>query len=51
MVSLIKTQWDLTSFFSRPVAIGLAVANVLLIGAMIWLRWRQSRVRAMVEQE
>jgi putative tricarboxylic transport membrane protein len=51
MVSLIKTQWDLTSFFSRPVAIGLAVANVLLVAAMIWLRWRQGRMRPMLEQE
>ncbi len=43
MVSLIKTHWDLTAFFSRPVALGLALANLLLVLGMLYLRARQAR--------
>jgi putative tricarboxylic transport membrane protein len=43
VVSMIKTQWDLLSFFRRPVAVGLAVANVVLVVAVAWYRWRQGR--------
>lgn len=50
MVSLIKTQWDLTAFFSRPVAIFLALCNLALIVAMLWLRWRQVRMQRVLEQ-
>lgn len=50
MVSMIKTQWDLLAFFSRPVAIFLAISNVALVVAMVWLRWRQSRMERVLEQ-
>jgi len=43
MVSLIKTHWDLTAFFSRPVALGLALTNLLLVLGMLYLRARQAR--------
>jgi len=49
MVSMIKTQWNVFTFFSRPVAIFLALCNVALIVAMFWLRWRQSRMSRAVE--
>jgi putative tricarboxylic transport membrane protein len=39
-VSLIKTNYDLSAFFTRPVAIILALCNLALIVAMIWLRTR-----------
>ncbi len=39
-VSLVKTNYDLTAFFSRPVAVVLALCNIALIAAMIWLRTR-----------
>jgi hypothetical protein len=41
MVSMIKTHWNLLSFFSRPVAIILALCNVALIFAMLWVRYQQ----------
>jgi TctA family transporter len=50
MVSLIKTQWDLTAFLSRPVAVALAICNLLLIGGMLWLRWRQSRLQQRLDE-
>jgi TctA family transporter len=43
MVSMIKTHWNLLSFFERPVAILLALANLLLLGGMGWFRLRQAR--------
>jgi TctA family transporter len=43
MMSLIKTQWDLTALFSRPVAMVLAVCNLLLIVGMLWLRRQRAR--------
>ncbi len=43
VVSMIKTQWDVLSFFRRPMAMGLAVANVVLVGAILAYRWGQSR--------
>lgn len=43
MMSLIKTQWDLTAFFSRPVAVVLAVCNLLLIVGMLWLRGQRAK--------
>lgn len=46
MVSMIKTHWDLTSFFDRPVAIILALATLGLILGMLWVRYK---MRARVE--
>lgn len=43
VVSMIKTHWDILSFFRRPMAVGLAVANVVLVGTILWYRWRQGR--------
>ncbi len=42
-VSLTKTNYDLGAFFSRPVAIFLAICNILLIAAMIYLRTRGTK--------
>jgi TctA family transporter len=48
MVSMIKTHWNLLSFFERPVAILLALANLALVGSLLWLRLRQwQRLRAL----
>ena len=47
MQSLIKTNYNLSSFFERPVAIFLALANVALILAMIWLRTRPKQATAL----
>lgn len=41
MVSLIKTHWNVLSFFSRPVAIILALCNLALVLAMLWVRHQQ----------
>ncbi len=43
VVSMIKTHWDLLSFVRRPLAVGLAVANVLLVVGMAAYRWRRNR--------
>lgn len=43
MVSVIKTHWNLMSFFERPVAVILALINLLFIGGMLWARYRQGR--------
>ncbi|GAA5338845.1 tripartite tricarboxylate transporter permease [Thermus antranikianii] len=43
MVSMIKTHWNLLSFFERPVAILLALANLGLLVGMLWLRLKQAR--------
>jgi putative tricarboxylic transport membrane protein len=52
MVSMIKTHWDLTSFFDRPVAIILALATLGLILGMLWARYKMRvRVRAGPAQE
>jgi putative tricarboxylic transport membrane protein len=40
MQSLIKTNYNLSSFFERPLAIFLALCNLALVAAMIWLRTR-----------
>jgi TctA family transporter len=42
-VSLTKTNYDLGAFFSRPVAIFLAICNVALVIAMIYLRTRGTK--------
>jgi putative tricarboxylic transport membrane protein len=42
-VSLVKTNYDLLAFFSRPVAVILALCNIALILAMIWLRTRPTQ--------
>ncbi|MEO1217841.1 MAG: tripartite tricarboxylate transporter permease [Bacteroidota bacterium] len=38
MVSSIKSKWDLSSFFERPIALGLMVATILVIAAGIYVR-------------
>lgn len=43
MVSMIKTHWNLLSFFERPVAVLLAMANLLLLGGMLWTRLKHYR--------
>lgn len=43
MVSMIKTHWSFASFFERPVAILLALANALLVALMLGIRYRQWR--------
>jgi putative tricarboxylic transport membrane protein len=43
-VSLVKTNYDLLAFFSRPVAVILALCNIALIVAMIWLRTRPTQI-------
>ncbi|WP_018465457.1 tripartite tricarboxylate transporter permease [Calidithermus timidus] len=43
MVSMIKTHWSFASFFERPVAILLALANVLLVALVLSIRYRQWR--------
>ncbi len=42
LVSMIKTHWDVLSFFRRPMAMGLAVANVVLVAVIVWYRWQQA---------
>ncbi|GAB5602199.1 tripartite tricarboxylate transporter permease [Thermus sp. FJN-A] len=55
MVSMIKTHWNLLSFFERPVAVLLALANLLLLGGMLWLRLKQARklegLRSLLEEK
>lgn len=43
MVSAIKSRWNLTSFFERPVALLLMAATLLTIGVGIWLRIRSRK--------
>lgn len=43
MVSMIKTHWDLFSFFERPVALFLALVNLTFLVGMAWLRLRQAK--------
>ncbi len=43
MISMIKTQWSPWSFFDRPAALILALANVALVVGMVWFRLRHSR--------
>lgn len=43
MVSMIKTHWDLFSFFERPVALFLALVNLAFLVGMAWLRLRQAK--------
>lgn len=43
MVSMIKTHWNLLSFFERPVAMALAVVNLVLVASMLWLRLKQAK--------
>ncbi|GAA6756846.1 tripartite tricarboxylate transporter permease [Thermus thalpophilus] len=43
MVSMIKTHWDLMSFFERPVALLLALVNLAFLVGLAWLRLRQAR--------
>ncbi|APD08334.1 MULTISPECIES: tripartite tricarboxylate transporter permease [Thermus] len=43
MVSMIKTHWNVWSFFERPVAMLLALVNLLFLVGLIWLRLRQAR--------
>jgi TctA family transporter len=43
LVSMIKTRWDLLSFFHRPLAVGLAVANVIVVGTVAWYRWQREK--------
>jgi TctA family transporter len=50
MVSVIKTHWNLMSFFERPVAVILALINLLFIGGMLWSRYRQGRRLAALRQ-
>ncbi|MDW3649794.1 MAG: tripartite tricarboxylate transporter permease [Bacteroidia bacterium] len=38
MVSSIKSKWDLSSFFERPIALGLMIATILVIAAGIYVR-------------
>lgn len=40
MVSSIKSKWDLSSFFERPIALGLMIATILVIAAGIYVRRR-----------
>jgi TctA family transporter len=47
MVSMIKTHWELTSFFDRPVAMILALATLGLILGMLWACYKM-RVRVRV---
>jgi len=46
MMSLIKTQWDLTAFFSRPVAVVLALCNLVLITGMLLMQKQRTRPSA-----
>ncbi len=41
MMSMIKTHWNLFSLFERPVAIFLAVANLLLVLSLGWWKMKQ----------
>jgi putative tricarboxylic transport membrane protein len=43
MVSAIKSRWEWTSFFDRPLAIGLMAATILVIYIGIRLRRRVQR--------
>jgi TctA family transporter len=43
MQSLIKSHADISSFFSRPVAIVLALANLALVATMLWMRHRAAQ--------
>lgn len=40
MVSSIKSKWDLSSFFERPIALALMIATLLVIVAGIYVRRR-----------
>lgn len=40
MVSAIKSHWDLMSFFERPLAVGLMVATLIVIGMGIYFKTR-----------
>jgi putative tricarboxylic transport membrane protein len=48
MVSLIKTNYDLGAFFTRPVAVILALCNIALVAAIIWLRTRPNTISGRV---
>ncbi|WP_337844612.1 tripartite tricarboxylate transporter permease [Thermus sp.] len=51
MTSMIKTHWDLTSFFERPLAVLLALLNLGLLVVLPWLRYRQAlRLRVLEER-
>jgi TctA family transporter len=51
MTSMIKTHWNLFSFFERPLAVLLALVNLGLLVALPLLRYRQAlRLRAMEER-
>jgi TctA family transporter len=43
MQSLIKSHADISSFFNRPVAIVLALANIALVATMLWMRRRAAQ--------
>lgn len=43
MVSMIKTHWNLLSFFERPVALLLALVNIAFLLGLAWARLRQAR--------
>ncbi|MCS6868400.1 tripartite tricarboxylate transporter permease [Thermus sp.] len=43
MVSMIKTHWDLFSFFERPVAVALALVNLAFLLGISWFRLKQAR--------
>jgi len=40
MVSAIKSRWDITSFFDRPLALGLMLATLVIIGVGIRFKHR-----------
>ena len=46
MVSAIKSRWDLTSFFERPMALALMLATIVLVGVGIRLRRRVVQARS-----
>ena len=40
IVSAIKSRWDITSFFDRPLALGLMLATLVIIGVGIRFKHR-----------
>jgi TctA family transporter len=43
MVSAIKSQWDLMSFFERPMALLFMVLTIIIIFVGIRIKWRIGR--------
>ena len=50
MVSAIKSRWDMLAFFQRPIALGLALATVLIIVLGVRITRRRPPVEDAVEK-